>query len=169
MDFEIFKEKILKLYPSYTSVLGPYKRKDGREHIVLNNNNLKKGDKNKLKTISYPKAIMEVHLNRKLLENETVDHIDRNPLNNNLDNLQVLDRNLHSKIDVIRVKYEMVECYWCGEKFYPTTDQVNSEANGFFCSKYCTGKYGAAIQNGKIEKAPKKDIKKFYYQIDKLK
>lgn len=84
--------KILLLYPSFNSVLGPYLRKDGRKHIVLNNTALKTGNKNKIKTISYPKALMEIQLGRKLLKDETVDHIDENKSNDDLNNLQILSR-----------------------------------------------------------------------------
>ena len=52
------KEKLLELYPSYDSVLGPYDRDDGRKHVVLNNSSLPTGAKGKLKTISYPKALV---------------------------------------------------------------------------------------------------------------
>lgn len=84
-------EEILKLYPDYDSVLGPYTRPDKRMHIVLNKT--KQPHKlGKLKTISYPKALMEIKLKRRLLDNETVDHIDEDKTNNDIDNLQVLTR-----------------------------------------------------------------------------
>ena len=55
-------------------------------------------------TMSYPKYIMETYLGRKLEQFETVDHIDKYPLNNAISNLRVLRRSEHSKIDVIRVR-----------------------------------------------------------------
>ena len=36
MDLE-FKAKLLLLYPDFDKVTGPYPRKDGRKHVVLNN------------------------------------------------------------------------------------------------------------------------------------
>ena len=59
---------------------------------------------------SYPKYLMEVHLDRFLEEDETVDHIDGNPLNNDLSNLQILDRKTHSSLDVLRNKDVLVTC-----------------------------------------------------------
>jgi hypothetical protein len=85
------------MYPPYTTVLGPYKRPDGRQHIVLNNSSASKGTKGKTKTISYPKAIMEVHLNRRLSDNEEVDHVDGNKLNDCFDNYQVITRTENRK------------------------------------------------------------------------
>lgn len=79
---------ILKLYPFYTKVYGPYTRKeDMRKHIVLGN-----GNKYVNLTISYPKALMEIKLGRRLTKNETVDHIDEDFTNDKIDNLQILTR-----------------------------------------------------------------------------
>lgn len=86
------KTKLLALYPPYDSVLGPYQRKDGRFHLVLNNSKLPKGANGKTRTVSYPKALLEVRLKRRLLVAETADHKDDNFLNNSKANLQVLTR-----------------------------------------------------------------------------
>lgn len=148
---------LLELYPDFTSVTGPYKRKDGREHIVLNNTNLPKNTKGKLKTISYPKAIIEVYMNRRLKDHETVDHIDKNPLNNDILNLQVLDRNNHSALDCKRRKEIKINCGYCGKEIILTRSQISNltyknRGSNVFCSRRCSGKYGAEIQNGKREK-----------------
>ena len=67
------------IYENVIKVRGPYKSsKDNRLRCIL-----VFSDKT-TKTISYPKYLMEIHLNRYLLENETVDHIDGNPLNNTI-------------------------------------------------------------------------------------
>ena len=39
---ETFIQKLLKLYPEFDKVNGPYTRKDGRQHIILNNTKLPK-------------------------------------------------------------------------------------------------------------------------------
>ena len=41
------KDNLLKLYPTYNSVLGPYTRPDGRMHVVLNDSSAPKGQKRK--------------------------------------------------------------------------------------------------------------------------
>jgi hypothetical protein len=47
------------------------------------------------KKIAEHRAIMEDHLGHPLSRDEIVHHIDRNPLNNNLDNLMVMTRADH--------------------------------------------------------------------------
>ena len=81
-------EDILKLYPEYNVVYGPYKHKhDKRMRIIL----YKSGEKGKWrKILAYAKALMEIKLNRVLEKGEVVDHIDEDKTNDNIDNLQVL-------------------------------------------------------------------------------
>lgn len=143
---ELFKEKLLKLYPAFDKVTGPYNRKDGRQHIVLNNSKVNNGSKGKLKTLSYPKAIMEVELKRQLTKDETVDHIDKNPLNNTLTNLQVLSRSAHAALDCKRRKPVIVNCTICNKEFEATRDQLRKDKTGFCCSRKCSGIYGQQIQ-----------------------
>lgn len=87
---EIENEIILNLYSNYDSVLGPYERKDGRKHIVLNNSIAPKGSKGKTKTISYPRALYETILNRRLKTDEEIDHKDGNKTNDHLNNFQLI-------------------------------------------------------------------------------
>ena len=164
------KQKLLQLYPDYNKVYGPYGRDDGRKHVILNNTDLPKGDKNKLKTISYPKALKEIDLGRVLLPNETVDHDDRNFSNNDPNNLIVRDRSDHSRLDATRVKVEKVFCIVCDTYFEPSKDQISSQAGnhaGPFCSRQCSGMYGSAIQNNKVTKTDRTKINKTYYKLDK--
>ena len=67
-------------------VYGPYQGKDGRFRVIVNG-----------KTVSYPKYLVEQTLGRDLDKNETVHHIDGNPANNSLDNLQVISRKEHCR------------------------------------------------------------------------
>jgi hypothetical protein len=119
-------------------IYGPYLRKDKRLVIVINH-----GDR--MQTLSYPKYLMEQHLGRKLLSHETVDHIDGNPLNNDLSNLQIL-----SLADNIRkshpvATYIELKCKCCGKQFKrrEAVHKRNTEVrkvDGPFCSKSCVGK-----------------------------
>lgn len=140
---------------------GPYKGKDGRLRLVLI-------FKNKRTTISYPKYLMEVHLGRYLKEDETVDHIDGNPLNNNLLNLQVIPRSLHVSLDVKRIEDQTYICVWCNNSFVIEGSKVRNRRRnkaGPFCSRSCSGKYGAALQNRKIEKLPSSNLDSKYFTI----
>lgn len=139
-----------------------YTRKDGRQHIVLNNTNLPKTDKSRVKTLSYPKAITEVSISRKLLEDETVDHIDKNPLNNESNNLQILSKSEHAKLDVIRRKEILDKCSYCGKIIKLTRSQIANRRRNMasFCSKKCSGIYGTDVQNNKTEKKKKIEVQK---------
>lgn len=170
---ELDKENLLKLYPDYDSVLGPYSREDGRKQIVLNNTELPSGSPGKLKTISYPKALVESTINRRLTKDETIDHNDRDKTNDNLNNLVIRNRNEHSRLDAIHVSVEPVNCVECGKSFEPSKAQRNSQAfnresepAGPFCSKHCSGLYGARVQNGG-ERLERQVIKKTYCLKDK--
>jgi len=147
---EEFIKRLLDLYPVYDKVNGPYKRKDGRKHIVLNNSKLPAKTKGKLKTISWPKALVEVRENKLLLDNETVDHDDQDFTNDSLDNLIIRDRVEHIKLDARRRTELETNCIWCGTKFVLTRHQYGKAKGkaGPFCSKSCIAKYSTSIQNG---------------------
>lgn len=135
------------IYENLDHILGPYKGKDNRLRTILIFN-----DKTK-KSISYPKYLMEIHLNRYLKEDETIDHIDQNPLNNDINNLRILSRVEHCSNDAIRNHDIKANCAYCGKEFIikgSTLHQRNRKdrhQSGYFCSKQCSGKYGAEIQN----------------------
>lgn len=166
---ELEPEFLLRLYPGYDSVLGPYPRPDGRQHVVLNNSTAIAGEKGKTKTISYPKALAEHLIGRRLKPNETIDHNDRDKTNDSGRNLVIRDRAEHSSLDALRVKVEDVCCVECGATFTPSRDQHNGRAEtkaGPFCSRRCSGTYGARVQNGGqvIERI---SVEKEYYRTDK--
>ena len=116
-------------------VFGPYRRKDGRKHVVLQCELTKK-----LKTISYPKYLMELHLGRYLTDDETVDHKDRDFTNDSLSNLQILPRSDHAKLDVQRRKVLTAYCERCGKDFELSRNQTSERAkklSGPYCSRSC--------------------------------
>lgn len=166
---QLLEDNLLSLYPNFDSILGPYTRKDGREHIVLNNTNLPKGSPNKTKTISYPKAIVESQIARRLKDNETIDHNDRDKNNHSGRNLVIRDRALHASLDSLRVKIEEVNCVECGNSFIPSRNQHDSRSlnrDGPFCSKHCSGLYLYKLKRGG-EKKDRVAINKTYYKVQK--
>lgn len=72
-------------------VYGPYKRKDGRQHVIVYY------EDGRQRTVSYPKFLMERHLGRELHpDKETIDHINNDFNDNRLENLRIIDRVSHS-------------------------------------------------------------------------
>ena len=144
---------------------GPYTRKDGRKYLKIWYSN------GKQTTMSYPKYLMEQHLGRKLLPDETVDHINRDFTDDRIENLRIVSRSQHGEDDAKRVKPVEVHCIWCNEKFYRIGSQIrhNSDSGhaGPFC-KSCAGKYGKQLQMGLIKKlTPQPSVESEYYYKDK--
>lgn len=123
----------MTVYSDYT-FYGPYTRKDGRQHCVLVKHN-ENGSIIETVTVSYPKYLVEVYLNRYLLENETVDHIDGNFLNNDLRNLRVVDRSEHCRSHAMIRKSVNKTCIICGKSFV-----TNNNSRVTCGSKQCAGK-----------------------------
>lgn len=126
-------------------IYGPYLRKDGRQHIII-------VDEGKKRTVSYPKWIMEQAIGRSLASNETVHHKDEDPLNNEITNLEILDRSTHGKLHAKRVAPVEFLCVWCGKAGTQRANHLRNNGKqgkaGPFCSRHCAGEYGASVQNG---------------------
>lgn len=128
-------------------VYGPYTRKDGRKHVVI-------WDRVKTKTVSYPKWLMEQSLGRILGLAETVDHINRDFTDDRRRNLQILPRIDHSKIDAPMSVPVVMPCVYCGKPATQNRSHYNHNRRqgkaGPFCSRTCSGKYGADRQKRKV-------------------
>lgn len=132
-------------------VHGPYKRQDGRQIVIVIE------DDGSKRTISYPKWLLELQLGRRLDPDlETVDHIDSNFDNNNLENLRIMPRNEHSREDTRRVKHVKFNCAWCQKEFERSPRLIRDKARknkaGPFCSRNCAGKYSRKLQLKLIDK-----------------
>ena len=127
-----------------------YTCKDGRMRAYI------KGTK---KVISYPRLLLEEKLGRELQHREQVHHIDGDPLNNSLDNLELKMLGEHQREHTTKYFDKEMTCYLCGKRFVWTVEQQrrhygnyaksdrNSELIGHpFCSKHCVGVYGRNIQ-----------------------
>lgn len=135
-----------KPYQEYSRLYGPYHRRDDRLVVVLYST-----EENQFarRTISYPKYLMEVHLGERLKSNETVHHIDKDPLNNDLSNLTIIDRSEHASQDSIKYEPKKYTCPVCLEKFELTGKQQSEivrqrnqgkSKTGPYCSRSCRGK-----------------------------
>lgn len=134
-------------------IYGPYNRKDGRQHVIAIYTD---GSR---RTISYPKYLMEQHLGRELdPDEETIDHIDNNFTNNDFDNLRIISRSQHISEDNKRARLVKITCVWCGKKAMKKASTLHKNSKGGyagpFCSKHCSGQYGAAVQNNRIKPFP---------------
>ena len=126
-----------------------YQNKDGRTRIY---------NKKTHEVTSYPRYIMSDYLGRTLEPNEQVHHIDGNPLNNDIDNLVVLPRELHDFVHEkdYRKYYDIIAiCDYCGKEFvwkahsqqqYYMNSKRRKNMRGPFCSKSCAGKFGTDEQ-----------------------
>jgi hypothetical protein len=132
-------------------IFGPYKRKDGRQIVIVVER------KGKRRTVSYPKWLLELQLGRKLdPDKETVDHIDSNINNNDLNNLRIMPRDEHSAEDTRRVKKVKFKCAWCDNEFERSPRLIRDKAKkgkaGPFCSRKCAGIYSRQLQLKLIDK-----------------
>jgi len=91
---------------------------------------------------------MEQKIGRLLSKEEIVHHKDGNKLNNDVDNLEIINRikhiSLHSSIKTAPRK-EII-CDYCGKTFYILKSEydrkVSNNQKYFFCSRKCIGKFG---------------------------
>ena len=80
-----------------------------------------KATRTRLKTVGGKKVrehrwLVEQHLGRPLLPTEHVHHINGDPLDNRLENLQVLDQNTHIRLHK-QLYPDTKTCQWCGVSY----------------------------------------------------
>jgi hypothetical protein len=134
-------------------VYGPYERPDKRQIVIIVD------DEGNKRTVSYPKYIMEQHVGRQLDPNsETIDHVDRNHSNNDINNLRIVPRSRHSADDTRRVKLVKLKCPICQKDFERSPRLIRDKSSkgkvSAFCSRECAGKYSRQVQLGIREKLP---------------
>lgn len=102
------------------------------------------------------RLILEKSLGRKLTSNETVHHINGNPRDNRIENLEIISRSAHSTKYAKRVEHIKLICPICEKTFYKKPNQYRwnmKVGKGIlFCSYVCCGKYYNKLrQNDLIE------------------
>lgn len=153
MNHDVLLQSIDNFVILAEKVFGPYKRQDGRQIVIIRN------DDGSYRTVSYPKYLVEQSVGRSLdPDQETVDHIDSNKDNNNLDNLRIVPRQQHSGDDTRRVKLVAFDCHMCGKKFERSPrlirDKSKKGRGGPFCSRQCAGRYARRLQLKLLDKLP---------------
>lgn len=107
------------------------------------------------KTISYAKYLLSHKLNRYLLSDEEADHIDNDPTNDSIDNLQILSPSENCIKYRNHVGKSMVEysCPICDKVFSVRRGQshlVKKSKNAVACSRVCSGKLTHSSMENKI-------------------
>lgn len=104
------------------------------------------------KTTANARYLLEKHLGRALGPHEEADHIDENPLNDALENLQVLSIPSHQKksAQARPVKTWTGKCPECGVEFSKALKVVTHNRkqgkSGPYCGKSCSGKHTRRMQ-----------------------
>lgn len=130
-----------------------YNRKsDNRKIAILRMND------GSLKTVSYPRLLVENDLMRKLDVDEDVHHKDEDVTNNDIDNLESIDHVTHVTNHANKKYYPlMATCQVCGKSFLWTTERqrnyyVDLRRNKnriITCSPSCSSRAGRMTQLGK--------------------
>lgn len=109
-------------------------------------------DTGKKTTVLEHREIMEASLGRKLLPSEVVHHRNHLKTDNRLENLELLTVEQHSKLhgkDQI-AEWADARCLGCGKEWKIRASVLRGSAKkgqaGPFCSKQCSGRYGATVQ-----------------------
>ena len=120
-------------------VYGPYRRKDGRQHVIHYDGVTRR-------TQSYPRYLMEQFLGRKLENWEQVDHINDDPTDDRLENFQLLTQIQNIKKSAKPAEVYQFICPMCGKWSEKLARHVRWNRKlgrrGPYCSKSCAGKAG---------------------------
>ncbi len=129
-------------------IYGPYVRNDnGRRQIVI------KRDDGRMTSKSYSKHLLEQHLGRALVGEETSDHINENSSDDRIENLQVLTRIENAKKSAAlgpKAETYVFACPECGIMSEKLMRHVKSNWKkgkvGPFCSRTCSGLHNQRLR-----------------------
>lgn len=126
----------------------PYNKRWKTGYVVTNKENRKTlilvNNKNDRSSTQYARYLLAVKLGRFLTDRETVDHIDGDKTNNDLDNLQILSR-AENIIKTCKKPDIILTCPVCNIVFHRTSTQIRGKKaraadNMIACSRSCGGK-----------------------------
>ena len=110
---------------------------------------------------SYPRMLMEEKLGRPLTPDEDVHHIDGDPTNNNISNLELKYHGEHQKEHSQKYFDKIMICENCGNEFIwfahcqrswhsnASRTKNRGKERHVFCSKRCAGIFGRKEQLGR--------------------
>lgn len=149
--YDIIGSEIENTFCSNGGIMKEYlytNKEDNRVRLVTVDNNGRHTSK------SYPRILMEKKLGRPLQFYEDVHHIDGNPSNNNINNLEIKIHGEHQKEHSLKY-YDTIEiCQICGKEFQMSKEKwqrffsnmsrtKNKRRCLLTCSKSCAGKAGS--------------------------
>jgi hypothetical protein len=120
-----------------TIIYGPYTNRENRKFVVII------GPKGR-KTTTYARYLIEQKIGRNLRLDETVDHIDGDKTNDNIENLQLLSRAENIRKSSKATEWFTFVCPVCGAIASKPLSKVKHNRKqgkaGPFCGKSCAGK-----------------------------
>lgn len=130
------------LFDEGIKVLGPYAKTNGRQFVIVHNYVY-------TKTITYSRYLWMTHHQRVIPEGYEVDHIDDNPSNNEISNLQLLTTDENNRKRDKNLGYSSdgytFNCPVCGTErtikmWIYRQNQIVKGQPGPYCSKSCSVK-----------------------------
>lgn len=103
------------------------------------------------RTVLQHREVVEQSLGRRLASTEIVHHRNHDKTDNRLDNLEVLSNSDHASHHAQRpIEWADAKCLGCGKEWRIRASVLRGNAKkgrvGPFCSKQCSGRYGANVQ-----------------------
>lgn len=113
--------------------------------------------------VLYHRAVMENSIGRMLTDNEEVHHIDRNPHNNNISNLQLVTKEEHRRIHSIRSRtYVELRCPICNNT------RIVLKSNSIDKKQYCCGRHCGRLFQFLSKSEKEERIKRCVIRIFKI-
>lgn len=132
------KEQILQLYPEYNNVYFYRHNKNFREYVSFS-------PKIGVYTALLARVKLEIKLNRRLVDDETVDHKNNDPFDDDPDNLQILSKLDNQLKPKNKKPLKKRKCKFCTKIFEISQGTINKALRKgrdyFFCSKSCANSY----------------------------